>query len=151
MATARTKSNHPGLNECVRQQRRRIASKKSKMYEALFSLADKTVIITGGAGHLGKEISLGLAAFGAHVKVLGRNPENFSALMNAAVDQQGSGRIDCHVCDVTDVSQFREVLQRIDETEGRIDVLINNAAVSPRVSLEKIDKEAWLAGLDASL
>jgi len=121
------------------------------MYESLFSLTGKTVVITGGAGHLGREISLGLAAFGAKVNVVGRNSENFAALNNAAADMQGDGRIDCHSCDVTDVSQFQELLQVIAQREGGIDVLVNNASGNQRVSLERIDKGAWLNGLDGSL
>ena len=120
------------------------------MYEALFSLAGRTAVVTGGAGHLGKEISLGLAAFGARVHVLGRNAANFPALIDAAAAIP-TGSIQCHICDVTDVSSFGAVLETIHSSEGRIDVLVNNASGNYRASLENITEQEWQAGLDSSL
>ena len=120
------------------------------MYQDLFSLAGKVAIITGGAGHLGREMTRGLAAFGAHVVVLGRKPESFARL---ADDLGGSpaGRIECVACDVTDESHFAAVVDGIHQREGRVDVLINNAAGGQRTSLDTLDKQAWLSGLDGSL
>jgi NAD(P)-dependent dehydrogenase (short-subunit alcohol dehydrogenase family) len=120
------------------------------MYETLFSLAGKTIIVTGGAGHLGREISLGLAAFGARVHVLGRNATSFSGLAEAAGSSR-AGSIECHTCDVTQVSEFRQLVEDIHGREHKIDGLINNTSGGRPASLESIDKEVWLAGLEASL
>ena len=64
------------------------------MHEKLFQLDGRVVVVTGGAGHLGREISRGLADFGAHVIAVGRNPERFAELQNA--------NIECVKCDVQD-------------------------------------------------
>ena len=120
------------------------------MYRNLFSLNGKTVIITGGAGHLGTEISRGLASFGAQVTVLGRDSAKFVKFANDTSSSNG-GAIECIACDVTDISQFQRVVETVYERTGRIDVLINNAAGGKSVSLDQIDQPAWLAGLDGSL
>jgi NAD(P)-dependent dehydrogenase (short-subunit alcohol dehydrogenase family) len=121
-----------------------------EMYHDLFSLDRKIVIITGGAGHLGREMTRGLAAFGARVIVLGRTPESFVGLADETRSSAG-GTIECFACDVTDEASFTEIVERVYGREGRIDVLINNAAAGQRVPLEKLDKQAWLSGLDGSL
>jgi gluconate 5-dehydrogenase len=120
------------------------------MYSDLFSLAGKTAIVTGGTGHLGTEITKGLAAFGARVHVVGRDASKFAALTDNVSGNNG-GAIECTVCDVTDVPKFSRVVEEICRRDGHIDVLINNAAGADRVSLEKLDKEAWFAGLEGSL
>lgn len=120
------------------------------MYHDLFSLAGKVVLITGGGGHLGREMTRGLAAFGAHVVCVSRKPESFAGLADDPGESQ-AGKIECVACDVTDESQFAALLAGIHQREGRIDVLINNAASGQHASLDKMDKQAWLAGLDGSL
>jgi gluconate 5-dehydrogenase len=120
------------------------------MYKSLFSLVDKTAVITGGAGHLGREMTKGLAAFGARVTVLGRTPASFASLASDSIEGL-DGTINCRVCDVTDPVAFASVIDEIYQRDSRLDILINNAAGSARCALENLDKPAWLAGLEGSL
>lgn len=109
------------------------------MYENLFRLDGKVIVVTGGAGHLGREISRGLAAFGAHVVVVGRDRERFAELQAA--------NIECVACDVRDETAFAAVCQR----NGRLDGLVNNANAAQRESWDELGAAAWQAGLDATL
>lgn len=115
----------------------------NKMHEKLFRLDGKVVIVTGGAGHLGREISRGLADFGAHVVALGRNREKFEGLRDA--------HLECVCCDVQDEAAFADVVTDIRGRHGRIDGLVNNANAAARETWDELDALAWRAGLDATL
>lgn len=121
------------------------------MYQNLFSLTGKTVVITGGSGHLGTEMTKGLIAFGANVHVIGRDPEKFSELLKHGESLQCGGTVECHVCDVLDAARVHTVFQGIHGRSGRIDVLINNAAGSSRTPLDRIDHRSWTVGLGSAL
>lgn len=108
------------------------------------------VIVTGGAGHLGSEISKGLASFGARVIVVGRSETRFPQVMEFNSPEL-LGEIECHVCDVTDEAAFAKLVASTLSTYGKVDALVNNAAAGKREKWEDLDKEGWLQGLEGSL
>jgi gluconate 5-dehydrogenase len=113
------------------------------MDSKLFSLEGRVVLVTGGAGHLGREISRGLASFGAQVIALGRNQDRFAELQTA--------NIECIGCDVQDEAAFANVVADVQRRHKRIDGLINNASAAKRETWDELDAAAWRAGLDATL
>lgn len=112
-------------------------------YHDLFDLSGRVLIVTGGTGHLGREISRGLASFGAHVIAVGRNPERFVELQVPNVE--------CVQCDVQDEAAFAAVVADANKRYGRLDGLVNNANAAKRESWDELDTPAWKAGLDAAL
>lgn len=116
---------------------------------ALFSLEDRVVLITGGAGHLGSEISRGLASFGARVIVLGRTAERLEAL-SAFRPDSGTGAIEGVACDVADQAAFAQVVDQAWRTHGRIDGLINHVGTGGREPWEALDLDGWLRGLEGT-
>ena len=98
----------------------------------VFSVADKSVIVTGGAGHLGSVICLALARRGAHVIALGRSAATLDELATVAKAQPMAGTLTCLVCDVTDPRQFAGVARDVAARHGTIDVLVNNAHAAKR-------------------
>jgi NAD(P)-dependent dehydrogenase (short-subunit alcohol dehydrogenase family) len=110
------------------------------MYEKLFRLDGQIVIVTGGAGHLGREVTKGLAGVGARVIVVGRNRERFAGI-----------EAECIVCDVQDEAAFAAVVADVRKRHGRLDGLVNNASAAKRESWDELDTAAWRAGLDATL
>ena len=117
----------------------------------VFSVTGKSVIVTGGAGHLGSAISLGLAQRGAHVFALGRSPETLDRLAAAAKAESLAGTVTCVRCDVTDPVAFARVAGDVVARHGTIDVLVNNAHAARREPWEAMTPEAWQAGLRGSL
>ena len=93
--------------------------------ENLFGLKNKTIIITGGTGVIGKEISLGLVKAGANVVLLGRNTE----ILNHTTNELRSfgTNILGFTCDVLIKDNLEEVNTKVLERFGKIDVLINAA------------------------
>jgi NAD(P)-dependent dehydrogenase (short-subunit alcohol dehydrogenase family) len=91
----------------------------------LFSLDDKVAIVTGACGLLGTQHCEALAAAGARVVAA-----DLDASAAAAVAARlGEGHLGVGV-DVTSVTSLQEARQRIMDVMGRIDVLVNNAAIN---------------------
>jgi dehydrogenase/reductase SDR family protein 4 len=94
-----------------------------------FSLENKVAIITGSSKGIGKAIAKGLAENGAQVVISSRNQEacdevvkEFSNLGLKAVG------IACHIANE---EQRKSLVERVIAAFGRIDILVNNAAINP--------------------
>lgn len=109
---------------------------------SLFSLTGKVAIVTGGSRGIGRSIALGFAEAGADVVIASRT----AADVERTVDEVKSrGRRALGV--PTDVSRAADIAALVSaalETFGRIDVLVNNAGISPVVSRAlKLSEEDW--------
>ena len=91
----------------------------------LFSLRDKVAVVTGACGLLGTQHCEALAAAGAQVVAADLDEKGCSALAT----RLGSGHIGIGM-DVTSTASLQAARQRIMDRYGRIDVLVNNAAVN---------------------
>ena len=94
-----------------------------------FDLSGKVAIVTGSSQGIGKSIAQGLAELGAKVVVSSRKQESVDAV---AAEFKADGfeavGIQCHIGD----SQQRQALiAKTIEQYGRIDILVNNAAINP--------------------
>jgi gluconate 5-dehydrogenase len=119
-------------------------------YQKLFSLKDKAAIVTGAYGHLGSAISKALAAFDAHVVLVGRNEQRLKEFVN---QNQSSfeNRFEYFVCDVTHEEDFQKVVEKVVSKHGTIDILVNNAYVKQNEEFEALTKEAWNHALEHTL
>ena len=104
-----------------------------------FSLAGKVAVITGGAGLLGAMHAEAVAGAGGAV-ALWDIDEN-GAKAKALKIGKASGTLATGMrVDIVQPDSVRDGLHQVLETFGRVDVLINNAAINPRVSREN---PAW--------
>jgi NAD(P)-dependent dehydrogenase (short-subunit alcohol dehydrogenase family) len=97
-----------------------------KDYGRLFQLEGRVVVITGGAGQLGREYAAALSGLGARVAILDladEAPEELSGI------DAPSGRLLYVKGDVTDKASLRRALARITEEFGAPFGLVNNAAL----------------------
>jgi NAD(P)-dependent dehydrogenase (short-subunit alcohol dehydrogenase family) len=99
----------------------------SDVTAAEISLAGKVALVTGGARGLGVEISRQLAARGAHV-IVGARDEAKAAEVSAALQEQGLDASALQL-DVTSEADRKAACATIEKTHGKLDILINNAAV----------------------
>ncbi|MFF3568620.1 SDR family NAD(P)-dependent oxidoreductase [Nocardia jiangxiensis] len=97
--------------------------------DPLFDLADKVVLITGGSRGLGRAMCLGFADRGARVVVCSRKSDACEALAKE-IDSRG-GESFARACHVGDWRQLDGLIDDVIERYGRLDVLINNAGMSP--------------------
>lgn len=101
----------------------------------------RVAIVTGGGRGIGKAIALALAEQGALISIWGRSPERNNQVVEQI--QQSGGRAMSVQVDVSNFSQVSTAVEKVLETFGKIDILINNAAVAQAISIEEISEEDW--------
>ena len=112
-------------------------------------LKDKVAIITGGAMGIGRELALGLAGEGADVVAADISIDKTDSLVKQFAE---IGRKCLPI--KTDVSKRAEVQAMVDKTIdefGKIDILINNAAIYPAVPFLEWTDEGWNKVVDIGL
>ena len=124
-----------------------------------FDMSGKIVVITGGAGLLGREHAMAVAECGAIPVLLDIQEERLHATV---VQIQAEFGIEpaAYPCDVADLKAVRDVNQKILARFQQVDVLINNAAHDVKVDrgdhrrgtrFEDLDLEQWRSDLDVGL
>ena len=106
-----------------------------------FDLQGKVAVITGGAGLLGEQHALALLACGAIVVITDINASAIKKVQDALAEHYPE-KINGFVMDVTQVASIREVCGKVTKKYGSIDILINNAAIDPKVSKSAQVKES---------
>lgn len=119
----------------------------SRSLTEMFSLTGKVALVTGGYGHLGTAISLGLAEAGATVYVLGRSEVKF----REAFSGYTSLNMSFIYCDISDTATVVAAFEQVQQERGRIDVLVNNAFYSRGQQPEQLTDEDWAYGIDGNL
>ncbi len=115
----------------------------------LIDLKNKVVIVTGAGRGIGRCIAETFAAEGAHVVVTDINQELIQDV--ATVFAQNGWAGSQFLCDVRNSDQINAMVAEIVRSNGRIDVLINNAGVAPAGNVETLSEEAWDLNSDINL
>jgi NAD(P)-dependent dehydrogenase (short-subunit alcohol dehydrogenase family) len=102
---------------------------------------DARVIVTGGGRGIGRRISLGLAGEGAEVLMLGRAAEPMRVVVDEVSASGGSAWF--LQADVSVAGDVDAAVQAAVERWGRIDVLVNNAAIDDRAPFLEIEEANW--------
>ena len=85
---------------------------------------DKVVLVTGGTGGLGREVTMAFLEAGATIVVTYRVPEEFDAVVSAAKKIGAAAPAGVSV-DVTDAQAVEKVVGEIVQKHGRLDILVN--------------------------
>lgn len=117
--------------------------------KGIFSLTDRVAIVTGAARGLGRALAHGLAKHGACVVVCDINIDGANA--TAASIQNAGGKATCKHVDVTDAASCDALVRHAFSVFGRVDVLVNDAAIDIVESFETITDEAWRRVVDTDL
>jgi 3-oxoacyl-[acyl-carrier protein] reductase len=92
-------------------------------------LAGQVCIVSGAGQGLGRSVALEMAAEGGSVMLLERNPGTLRSV--AAEIAAAGGVARAFQLDVTDYESYRTVINDVVNEFGKIDVLVNNAAINP--------------------
>ncbi|EFA12116.1 retinol dehydrogenase 13 [Tribolium castaneum] len=93
--------------------------------KSLVCLNGKTAIVTGGGSGIGFETALQLASRGCRVIIADR--EDATKTKNKIIDLTNNTNIETKHLDLTSFQSIRRFAKEINETEDRLDILINNA------------------------
>lgn len=107
-------------------------------------LAGKATIVTGGAKGIGRHYSMALADEGAQVMVA--DIVDGADVAKEIVAKHGQGAAESMTFDVSDEAQVKRLVDRTIERFGKIDVLVNNAAMFatlPYTAMTDIDAALW--------
>lgn len=110
---------------------------------------NKVVLITGGAGGIGKATALKFLNRGASLELWDMDIDAGEKL----VEELASEGFDAHfrVVDVTDYEAVRDAMQDLKQRWNRLDVLINNAGITRDATLKKMSVEDWQKVMDVNL
>jgi 3-oxoacyl-[acyl-carrier protein] reductase len=113
-------------------------------------LTGKVAIVTGAGRNIGRAIALTLADAGASILVNVRSNRAEADSVVREIAAKG-GRALLHVGDVADVSSVQMMAEAAEKTFGRIDILVNNAALRREKPFAAMDYAEWRAILDVTL
>jgi meso-butanediol dehydrogenase/(S,S)-butanediol dehydrogenase/diacetyl reductase len=109
-------------------------------------LRGKVAIVTGGASGIGTAIVSGFVEEGANVVIA---DINLNAAQNlAARMQKGAVRVLAHKTDVTKKSEVDNLISSALDTFGKIDILVNDAAICKIVKLVDLEEDEWDREID---
>ncbi|MGQ0652262.1 MAG: SDR family NAD(P)-dependent oxidoreductase [Betaproteobacteria bacterium] len=116
--------------------------------QTVFSLQGKVAFITGGAGGIAGGLARGFAAAGARLVLADRDAavaERASELREAGADASSL------VFDVTDAQAVASAIADTQAHAGRLDIVVNNAAVIVRKPFLELTQEDWRRVMDTDL
>ncbi len=109
---------------------------------------DRVVIVTGAARGIGRAISQGFWQEGAKVALVDLD----QASLGKAIEELGGGpRLLSIPCDVGKTQEVESMVARVLETWGGLDVLVNNAGIIRRGTIETVTEEDWDKVLEVNL
>ncbi|MCX7877918.1 MAG: SDR family oxidoreductase [Ignavibacteria bacterium] len=130
------------------------------MISELFSLKDRVAVVTGAAGLLGRMHCEALAGAGADVIVTDLKEDECDKLASELSSKFGR-RCSGKFCDVTSVDSLGSLKHFIENSYGRLDILVNNAALNDSVEnssgspehlrFENYPYELWMRSLNVNL
>ena len=115
----------------------------------LFSLKDRVAIVTGGGQGLGKSMAIGLAQAGANIVIAARRIES---AMETKKEIEAIG-VKCTVIkgDMRVEEDVKNMVAKVMEEYGKIDILFNNAGTWRGDDAEKVTTEDWKEVIDVNL
>src|SRR5439155_21636047 len=115
----------------------------------MFSLKDKVALVTGASQGIGRDTALALSEAGARVAVAARNQEKLTVLV-AEISASGGEALAVKM-DVADADQVKARFQQALEKLGRLDILVNNAAITRDGLALRMKQDDWEAVLRTNL
>jgi len=117
------------------------------------SLADKTVLVTGGGSGIGKGVATAAVAAGANVMIVGRNADRLSAAADEiTAHTTDGGSVLYEPADVTNEDEVSRVVDAATAWTGRLHGVVHCAGGSETIGpVTQIDSELWRRTVDLNI
>ena len=115
----------------------------------MFSLKDKVALVTGASQGIGWDIAQALVVAGAKVAVAARTEEKLALLVGEI--QTAGGEALAVKMDVADAEQVKAGFKQVIEKFGRLDILVNNAAITRDGLAVRMKPDDWDAVMRTNL
>ena len=113
-------------------------------------IRDRVALVTGGAHRVGRSIALALAREGAHVAITYHTSADEAQQTIAEIQVYGVGGLAVQ-CDQSDATQVAAVFDAIQALWGRLDILVNSAAIMQQKPFLDITPQDWDATIGVNL
>jgi pteridine reductase len=114
------------------------------------NLDGQVALVTGAGRRIGRAIALRLAAEGARVVVHYRNSRSEAETVAEQILHSG-GQAVCIQAELARVSEIERIFEEIEKRFGRLDILVNNAAIFSPTPVGRTQESQWDAILDVNL
>ncbi|MEV8517217.1 SDR family oxidoreductase [Dactylosporangium sp. NPDC051484] len=114
-------------------------SRRNEMTDNKPSLAGMVALVTGSAQGIGQATAVRLAQAGAAVIGVDVSPQDETS---ERVVQVG-GRWWAHLADLADPARIDALVDEVTRTHGRLDILVNNAAIDDPVGFDQLSMDRW--------
>ena len=112
-------------------------------------LDGKSAIVTGGGQGIGEGIAIALAQFGVKVTICDIN-DNTGMALAEKINSNG-GKSEFYHCDVTNVEEVKNTVDKTIELFGCVDILVNNAGIGDNCcDTDKLSDERWNRMMDVN-
>ena len=121
-------------------------------YRSVFSpglLRGQVILVTGGGSGIGRCTAHELASLGAHVVLVGRNPDKLTATAQEITGD--GGQASWHSCDIRREGDVQAMVAQVVQQHGRIHGLVNNVGGQYISPLAKTSAKGWQAVIDTNL
>ncbi len=108
-------------------------------------------LVTGGSSGVGLATAVRFARAGYRIQICGRNAERLESARLTISNAGGPGPVQAVVADLADAGAPHEVVAATRQLFGRIDVLVNNAAMAPLAPLDHMDDAAIQQTIDLNI
>ena len=109
----------------------------------------RIAIVTGGSRGIGAAIVQKLARDGCHVVAVARNIDKLNEIVGGIASAGGSA--EALSCDVADAKALAAAIEKVSDTHGRIDVLVNNAGITKDGLFLRMDDEDFDSVISTNL
>lgn len=114
-------------------------------------LADKAALVTGGGAGIGAAVARIFCREGAAVTIVDANADALAAAVEAIGQAVPGARLTRFLADVSDEAAARNAVQHTLDAFGRLDVLVNNAAMRNHAALADASPSEWQAMVRVNL
>jgi 3-oxoacyl-[acyl-carrier protein] reductase len=115
----------------------------------MFSLKERVALVTGASQGIGRATALALAQAGARIVACARNAEKLAAVVNEIASRNGEAI--AIPMDVADAEQVKSGFRQAIEKFGKLDILVNNAALARDGLAVRMKVDDWDAVLRTNL